>query len=158
MPQASRRKPVSPLLASLGTTTPVILNTVLTRLRALSKGLTHACGVETISGLHVWMRSYGDRLDSMAESLQDEGAKSHSAAVDSAKDMFLEKTCDNPTALLSVVHGLQALLLADYAQLSMRLDMDEEMYALILEQERELTEVQQDVDELRLEYETYAQR
>ncbi len=153
-----RPRKIAPKQAStLGTTTPVLLNTVYTRLRALAKGLRHACGESAVSGLHHWMTSYGARLDAMAELLQDEGAKHRAACVDSAAKMFLEETCAGPSKLLVEVQLIQRAMLDDYAHLSMRLDMDEELYALILEQERELHDVYDDIEDLRLEYDAYGE-
>ena len=137
------------------TSTPTLLNEAYTRLRACASGLEHACGRDGVSGLHVWMTSYGARLQSMADVLQDEGAKQRSSFANSAKALYLEKTCSSPTVLLAEVERVQERLLAVYAQLSMRLDMDEELYDILLEQERELKEVMPDVHELLMDYEAY---
>ena len=137
------------------TSTPTLLNEAYTRLRACASGLEHACGQAGVSGLHVWMNSYGARLQAMADVLQDEGAKPRTSFNDSAKALYLEKTCSHPTLLLQEVEKIQERILATFAQLSMRLDMDEELYDVLLEQESELKEVSADIHELLLDYEAY---
>ena len=137
------------------TSTPTLLNEAYTRLRACASGLEHACGQEGVCGLHVWMRSYGARLQSMADVLQDEGAKQRSTYTNSAKTLYLEETCSAPTLLLAEVERIQERILETYAKLSMRLDMDEELYDILLEQERELKEVMTDVHELLMDYEAF---
>ncbi len=152
-PRARKPKPTPPV--SLSTTTPVLLNTVFTRLRALGKGLQHACGEKTVSGLLNWMDSYGSRLDTMATHLQDEGAKNRPSSANSAQTMFLKESCADPITLLKVIQVIQLAVIEDYAQLSIRLDMDEELYELIHDQEVELRDVYDDIEDLRMEYEAY---
>lgn len=137
------------------TSTPTLLNEAYTRLRACANALEHACGKAGVSGLHVWMNSYGARLNSMADVLQDEGARQRSSFAKSAETLYLEDTCSAPKNLLGAVELIQERMLQTYEQLSMRLDMDEELYDILLEQERELCEVMADVTELRMEYEAY---
>ena len=153
MPSPQPRRDHKPHVSQ--TSTPILLNEVFTRLRAFGDGLTHACGSDGVKALFVWMKSYGARLGSMADVLQDEGAKRRGHFANAAKSLYVEKTCASPSALLNEVEAIQARLLTTYEQLSMRLDMDEELYNILLEQEAELKEVMEDVRELRLEYEAY---
>ena len=137
------------------TSTPSLLNEVYTRLRASASGLEHACGQAGVSGLHVWMNSYGARLGSMADLLQDEGAKTRAGFGNSADRLFLKETCESPEVLLREIERIQERILQTYAQLSMRLDMDEDLYEMLLDQQNELKEVATDIQELRMEYEAY---
>ena len=137
------------------TSTPTLLNEAYTRLRVFATGLHHACGQPDVSGLHVWMNSYGARINSMADVLQDEGAKQRSTLSKTADKLYLKQTCASPETLLAEVEAIQELLVGTYAQLSVRLDMDEELYEILLEQERELREVMADIMELHMEYEAY---
>lgn len=93
----------------------------------------------------------------MADHLQDEGAKRRASVAESAAKLFLEDTCADSPTLLKEVELVQGQLLEAYRQLSMRLDMDEELYEQICEQERELADVQEEIAELRREYETYGE-
>ena len=137
------------------TSTPTLLNEAYTRLRVCANGLEHACGQPDVSGLHVWMNSYGARLNSMADILQDEGAKKRGTLSKSADTLYRPDTCASPATLLAEVELIQERIIGTYAQLSVRLDMDEELYDTLLEQERELKEVMVDITELRMEYEAY---
>ena len=94
-PSSNRRDLRAPRVSQ--TSTPTLLNEVYTRLRVCAAGLEHACGQPDVSGLHVWMNSYGARLMSMAEVLLDEGAKQRNAFSKSAENLYLEDTCKAPT-------------------------------------------------------------
>ena len=154
MPSPQRSSNFEPRPVSQ-TSTPTLLNEAYTRLRVCASGLEHACGQPDVSGLHVWMNSYGARLNSMADVLQDEGAKQRATLSKSADSLYKPETCASPEVLLAEIETIQERLIGTYAQLSVRLDMDEELYDILLEQERELKEVMTDITELRMEYEAY---
>ena len=154
MPSPQRSSNFEPRPVSQ-TSTPTLLNEAYTRLRVCASGLEHACGQPDVSGLHVWMNSYGARLNSMADVLQDEGAKQRGTLSKSADSLYKPETCASPEVLLAEIETIQERLIGTYAQLSVRLDMDEELYDILLEQERELKEVMTDITELRMEYEAY---
>jgi len=144
-----------PRIRSDTQSTPSILNEVYSRLRASSDAYDHACGIKKLTAIHTWMRSYADRLTTMANHLQDEGAR-HKVDFDtSAIDFFDDANCESPTHLLKIAERNQSTLLEAYEQITERLDMDAELYELVTDQHQELDEVLTDITTLRREYEVY---
>ena len=135
--------------------TPSLLNEGYTRLKASAAAYENACGVDSLSAIHTWMDSFGKRLDSMAETLRDEGARSRKTFEDSAAALWDEKNCENPRLLLAQAEQNQAELLSAFEQLSERLDMDADLYERITEMYEELQEALSDISDLRREYDAY---
>ena len=135
--------------------TPALLNEAYTRVRAAARAYEHACGAKQLSALHTWMRSYGRRLTSIAEQLQDEGARSMKHLDSPSLEIFDESTCESPRTLLAEAEVLQRSLLACFESLTERLDMDGELYDVLTEDYDELGEALHDIGMLKREYEAY---
>ena len=137
--------------------TLVVLNEVYSRLLASAKAYEHACAQEPLGAIKTWMTSFGQRLEDMAERLRDEGARPNKSFERSAAALMTDEACSSPAKLLEQAELNQQALLDGYDVLTGRLDMDADLYELITEQYDELGEVLNDMSDLRLEYETYAQ-
>ena len=156
MPQP-RSRPSSRLAprTSAVQTTASLLNEAFTRLRAAARAFENACGVKSLGPLHTWMRSYGSRLDTMAGALQDEGARSRKTFLESAAALYGSDACESPLTLLKEAIAVQGALLTTYEAITERLDMDAELYEVIVDQYEELGEVRSDMQDLYREYLTF---
>lgn len=135
--------------------TASLLNEAYSRLRALAKGLQHACNQQGVVPLHTWMLSYGNQIDQMADALQDEGGRIVNSLSRSAASLFLEKTCAGPKTLLSAIDLLHNRILKVYEQLGLRGDIDEELLEILISQQEELNDVLNNMRFLKDEYETF---
>ena len=151
--RAEKRGNPSPSNASVST--PTLLNEAYTRLRASAHAYENACSKRKLEPIHTWMRSFGRRLDSMADVLQDEGARMRKSANDSAAELLKDENCESPNALLAVAEENQIALTIAYESITERLDMDAELYDLITQQYEELAEALEDMRDLRGEYEAF---
>ena len=135
--------------------TPALLNEAYTRVRVVARAYEHACGVKHLGALHTWMRSYGRRLTSIADQLQDEGARAVKRLDLPALEIFDECTCESPRTLLAEAELVQRSLLTCFGSLTERLDMDAELYDVLTEDYDELGEALHDIGMLKREYEAY---
>ena len=138
--------------------TPTLLNEAYTRVRATARAYEHACGATELGALHTWMRSYGRRLNAIAEQLQDEGARIVKRLDTLADEIFDDDICKSPRTLLAEAELVQRDLVVSFEQLTERLDMDAELYDLLTEDYDELGEALLDIGMLKREYETYLRK
>lgn len=135
--------------------TPTLLNEAYTRLRVAARAYEHACGQKLLAPIHTWMQSYGRRLTALADALQDEGARIVERYDLPALEVFDDNTCSSPRTLLAEAQLIQERVLACFEAMTERLDMDAELYDLLIEDYEELGEGLQDITVLRREYDAY---
>ena len=134
-----------------------LVNEAYSRLRASAAAYSNACRIEELCAIKAWMESFGDRLEGMAEKLQDEGARQRRALDATAARLYDTDVCSSPEKMLREAIINQRAIVNAFALITERLDMDADLYELVTDQHEEMSEALIDMQELLREYETYGQ-